>query len=155
MLVYMCFLSWQLCSFAWNPLGFKDRKRDWHYLLPDPWEDLKSRWLWRKWHKNTKQEFQGSLWNSCEDAVIKRKKFIIRTKVFKSTSPAVTQVCKLFPHIGAPMKAMQWFMHLWFFKNKSHFTTLRIWEQYSRLYVVRVEVLWSSWPATTLVELFF
>lgn len=70
---FVLFLSWLHSNFVWDPFDFKDRKKDWHYRLPDPWKGQKSRWLWRKRHRNTKQEFQGSLWNSCEDAVIRRK----------------------------------------------------------------------------------
>lgn len=87
--VYMLFLSWLHSNFAWNLLSFNDMKKDWHCLLPDPWEAPKSRWLWQKRRKNTKQEFQGSLWSSGEDAVIQREKqlLIMRTRnVWQSLS---------------------------------------------------------------------
>ena len=52
-------------------LSLKDNKKKTGNVLPDPWTGQTPMWQWRKKRKNTMQEFQGSLWDSCEGAAIK------------------------------------------------------------------------------------
>lgn len=74
----------------------KDKKAG--IILPDPWIGQTPKWQWWKRCKNTMQEFQESLWNSCEGAVIKRETKCLLTV---QDSLAVTPLYKLSLHICA------------------------------------------------------